>query len=386
MDRNQLRAEAQNPYESLIKGKSYLILLISSTVAVTLSILGNGIAGIISQIIPLIILIGLYMARSYSRTGVKMVQVCAAIIFWMNCILSGLLLGGSILIMRGAMSSSNDTSGGLVAIIAVMVAVFLMYFFPILYNRDIQLIAKDVWGWFITDGKSDGLPPESRKRVSCKLVVLCVIQLIISGAAGLYSLAMYTRSGFFSSISGMLLSEITGDSSASQLVKYIMPGTSILSVISQAAVIAKLVCVILLYRQYREIVIKPQVKPIPVPDPVPKPVAAPAPKPAAQPAKRRVKIILERKAPREGRFSASMTSEMVVGRHAEEAKLVVDDDQAISGRHMKLTIRDNKLYAEDLGSHNGVYVNGRKIQGRQQIHRGDEIRLGNSVFTLKWEA
>ena len=53
---------------------------------------------------------------------------------------------------------------------------------------------------------------------------------------------------------------------------------------------------------------------------------------------------------------------------------------------MKLTIRDNKLYAEDLGSHNGVYVNGRKIQGRQQIHRGDEIRLGNSVFTLKWEA
>ena len=80
-----------------------------------------------------------------------------------------------------------------------------------------------------------------------------------------------------------------------------------------------------------------------------------------------------------------MTSEMIVGRKEGEAKLVITGDQAISGRHMRLVIKDNKLYAEDLGSHNGIYVNGQKVEKRQQIHRGDEIRLGNSVFVLKWE-
>lgn len=387
MNNKRLRDGAQTAYEQLVKSTPYLILLISGTVSVLLSIVGNGIWGIFGQIFPLLILIGLYIARAVNCTGVKMVRVCASILFWIYCILCGGMLIMALLVIVGGISVTNDASavvGGLIGMIIATVVILLQFFFPILYNRDIKMIMKDITGWFAgPDGDtSKNYPPESRHRVSCKLVLLCIIQLILNGITAVYLLSMMTRSSIMANIGGSLLSGITGDNSFSQVLGIVFPGPSIFSIVAQAAVITKYICVILLYKQYLNTVILPQPNPVAA-EPAPGPVAVPAKKPAEK--KKSVKIILERKAPKEGRFSASMTSELIVGRKEGEAKLVIGDDQAISGRHMRLVIRNNKLYAEDLGSHNGIYVNGRKVEKTAQIHRGDEIRLGNSIFILKWE-
>ena len=389
---NKLRRGAQNAYEQLVKSTPYLILLISGTVSIVLSVLGNGIFSIFSQILPLLILIGLYIARTANRTGVKMVQVCASILFWIYCILCGLMLVYALILIIGGVSAANSldaAAGGLIGLIIAGAVILLQFFFPILYYRDIKMIMKDILGWFVSPGEdaSNDFPPESRHRVSCKLVALCIIQLVLNGITALYLLAMMTRSSITASIGGMLLDGITGGGSGSQIMGMLFPGTSIFSILAAAAIITKFVCVILLYKQYLKTEVVPQEKPSkkPAPNPEPGQVSVTAPAPTPAPKKRSVRVILERKSPKEGRFSASMTSEMIVGRKAGEAKLVITDDQAISGRHMRLVIRDNKLYAEDLGSHNGIYVNGRKVEKTQQIHRGDEIRLGNSVFVLKWE-
>ena len=389
MNNNILRREAQRPYEQLVKGTYYLVLLISSTVSVTLSILGNGIFGIFPQILPLLILIGLYLGRWNNRVGVKMVQVCSAIQFWVNCVVCGGLLLFALFSILGTASMMNSLealAGGLIGIIFAAAYILLQFFFPILYFRDLQLIMKDIAGWFVGPGEdaSDRFPPESRRRVNCKLVVLCIIQLVLNGLTAVYLLAMYSRSNMMASLGGLLLDGPGGDMTGTIMMRMLFPGVSLFSILAQAAIIVKYVCVILLYKQYLNIRFHSQKKEQPVQEQREHHAEE---RHQHQPAqqKRSVKIVMERKSPNPGRFSARMTSSMIVGRKAGEANLVISDDQAISGSHMRLFIRENKLYAEDLHSHNGIYVNGRKVDRTAQIHRGDEIRLGNSVFILTWE-
>ena len=393
MNNNILRREAHRPYEQLVKATPYLVLLISSTVSVTLSILGNGIFGIFSQILPLLILIGLYLARWNNRVGVKMVQVCSAIQFWMNCVICGGLILVALFTALGtasAMNSLDALAGGLVGAILAAALILLQYFFPILYFRDLQLIMKDIAGWFVGPGEdaSDRFPPESRHRVNCKLVILCIIQLVINGLIAVYLLAMYSRTSMMASFGGMLLDGATGDGTGTMIMRMLFPGVSLFSILAQAAIIVKYVCVILLYKLYLNTRFHSHDKKREQPQrEQPQEQREHHHEQGHQPAqqKRSVKIVLERKSPDSGRFSARMTSSMIVGRKAGEANLVISDDPAISGSHMRLFIRENKLYAEDLHSHNGIYVNGRKVDRTAQIHRGDEIRLGNSVFILTWE-
>ena len=62
----------------------------------------------------------------------------------------------------------------------------------------------------------------------------------------------------------------------------------------------------------------------------------------------------------------------------------VIDDSSVSRRHAGIKIEDLRYELADLGSTNGVLVNGRKIS-KQFLKDGDEIRIGNSemVFLLK---
>lgn len=385
---DRLRKEALESYQSLVKGAPYIVLLVSSTVSVALSILGNGLLGILPQLLPLISLIGLYIARGSNRTGVRMVQICATILFWIHCILCSVMLITVFFAIVGLMSSTNDShaaAGGFAGMVIAFVVILLGLFIPILYNRNIRLIMKDIAGWFVCSDHDhdDELPPESRHRVSCKLVLICVLLLILEGIGAIYLLSSFSGGLLTSSINSALLNGMTGNNAGTQLIGFLIPGSNIFSILAQAATIAKLISVILLYNQYKDkiIILQPKEEPKRT-EPVEN-----KPKPQPVPTERSVKIILERKGPKESRFSARMTStsELIVGRKEGAANLVIKDDPTISGRHMRLMILNNKLYAEDLNSHNGIFVNGQRVQQRTQIHRGDEVRLGNSVFILKWE-
>lgn len=78
----------------------------------------------------------------------------------------------------------------------------------------------------------------------------------------------------------------------------------------------------------------------------------------------------------EGRKAAISISvqEFVVGR-ADSADLSIND-ASLSRRHARITREWNDIYIEDLGSKNGVVVNGRKISSLTRIKDGDRIYLG----------
>lgn len=73
----------------------------------------------------------------------------------------------------------------------------------------------------------------------------------------------------------------------------------------------------------------------------------------------------------------------VIGRSRECD--VVLDDSGVSRRHAELAPRADSWIIEDLGSTNGLRVNGRRIQGRTPLQPGDRIEMGSTeiVFELR---
>jgi cytochrome P450 / NADPH-cytochrome P450 reductase len=78
--------------------------------------------------------------------------------------------------------------------------------------------------------------------------------------------------------------------------------------------------------------------------------------------------------------SISIRDAAVVGRDAG-ADLVLADDE-VSRRHARLHVDGAGVAIEDLGSVNGTFVNGIRIEGKQRVEPGDRIRIGRAVFEL----
>jgi hypothetical protein len=74
----------------------------------------------------------------------------------------------------------------------------------------------------------------------------------------------------------------------------------------------------------------------------------------------------------EGQFS--------LGRSAE-CQLSLDDP-LVSRRHALLVVTSDTVTIEDLGSRNGVLVNGEPVRGRSELADGDRILIGSQELTL----
>lgn len=72
--------------------------------------------------------------------------------------------------------------------------------------------------------------------------------------------------------------------------------------------------------------------------------------------------------------------ELVVGR--EDAGLTIEDEE-ISRRHAVIRSGDGGIEVEDLGSTNGTYVNGTRIEGPTRLAGGDTVKLGKSVLQVE---
>ena len=73
-------------------------------------------------------------------------------------------------------------------------------------------------------------------------------------------------------------------------------------------------------------------------------------------------------------------AELVVGR--EDAGLTIEDEE-ISRRHAAIRPGDGGIEIEDLGSTNGTYVNGVRIEGVTRLAGGDTVKLGQSVIQIE---
>jgi hypothetical protein len=62
-------------------------------------------------------------------------------------------------------------------------------------------------------------------------------------------------------------------------------------------------------------------------------------------------------------------------------------DPGASRRHASLRVAPDGVWIEDLGSQNGVFVNGSRIEKPQRLKAGDWIRIGRDEFALRvvWE-
>jgi hypothetical protein len=74
------------------------------------------------------------------------------------------------------------------------------------------------------------------------------------------------------------------------------------------------------------------------------------------------------------------TGVVTIGRAPHNA--VVVDDPAVSATHAVLRVAPGSCAVADLGSRNGVFVNGERVAGTRRLARGDEVALGSTVISV----
>jgi hypothetical protein len=72
---------------------------------------------------------------------------------------------------------------------------------------------------------------------------------------------------------------------------------------------------------------------------------------------------------------------VTIGR-SPEADVTIDDRFA-SGVHARVYSRGPLYYVEDLGSTNGTYVNGVRVEGETQLRDLDELRIGETELRFE---
>ena len=75
--------------------------------------------------------------------------------------------------------------------------------------------------------------------------------------------------------------------------------------------------------------------------------------------------------------------EITIGR--KEGNTIRLTERNVSRRHAKLTKQNGQVFLEDLGSYNGIKVNGNKIKGRVALQEGDRVQIGDYLLAMKME-
>lgn len=58
------------------------------------------------------------------------------------------------------------------------------------------------------------------------------------------------------------------------------------------------------------------------------------------------------------------------------------EDEKISGRHCRFFLKSDRLELTDLGSKNGTYLNGIRVES-SEIFMGDQIKIGDTIISLE---
>jgi hypothetical protein len=77
----------------------------------------------------------------------------------------------------------------------------------------------------------------------------------------------------------------------------------------------------------------------------------------------------------------SLDAVTTLGRDVNATILI--DDEFVSGIHAALTYRGRAWYLEDLGSTNGTFINGSRVEGVAATTFGDELQVGNVRLRLE---
>ncbi len=79
-------------------------------------------------------------------------------------------------------------------------------------------------------------------------------------------------------------------------------------------------------------------------------------------------------------FTVAYQKEITLGRAATNSILL--EDNSVSRSHTVLQASGSGFTVRDIGSRNGTFVNGKKIQGEVELHHKDLIKIG--IYTLRY--
>jgi pSer/pThr/pTyr-binding forkhead associated (FHA) protein len=80
-----------------------------------------------------------------------------------------------------------------------------------------------------------------------------------------------------------------------------------------------------------------------------------------------------------GEFPIVNDKPIIVGRSSDLDMVLVED--MVSRKHARITMQQDQIWIEDLGSTNGSFVNGEKIK-RARLKEGDRVLIGTSILKL----
>ena len=81
------------------------------------------------------------------------------------------------------------------------------------------------------------------------------------------------------------------------------------------------------------------------------------------------------------RYDVAEGQTLSVGRSAT-CDVVIAEDIYASTVHARITRQESGLWAEDLASTNGTYVNAERIDTPTRLTRGDVLQVGGTVFEV----
>lgn len=113
------------------------------------------------------------------------------------------------------------------------------------------------------------------------------------------------------------------------------------------------------------------------------------PAPARQPAAQRRHERMGRKPTlvafdargRKTRLNAFIGDQVILGR-GSDCGITLKDEFA-SNQHAKIYQAEGRYYVEDLGTTNGTYINGRRINYPTELRSGDSIKIGRTVMEFR---
>jgi len=77
------------------------------------------------------------------------------------------------------------------------------------------------------------------------------------------------------------------------------------------------------------------------------------------------------------------TAGLCIGR--EPSNEIVVADGGVSRQHARVLLHNGTVWVQDVGSRNGVFVNGARVPDHKQVKPGDKILVGQHLFVLSMQ-
>ena len=99
---------------------------------------------------------------------------------------------------------------------------------------------------------------------------------------------------------------------------------------------------------------------------------------AAQPVLRLGRLVVEKSPSLDDGLTFELDSKPITVGRGGQNDVALDGDEFASARHARVEPRRDGVWVHDLGSTNGTYVNGARIDRPRRLTQGDIVRVGET--------